>query len=100
MAAGWTDHDGTLWLLGGYGDDAAGFVANLNDVWRYSPSATHSFPVAAMPTFSPAEGTYTSSLSVAITDVTPGALIYYTTDGATIPTTGSAQYATPIPVSG
>ena len=99
MGAGWTDHDGTLWLFGGYGDDAAGFVANLNDVWRYSPSATHSFPVAAMPTFSPAEGTYTSSLSVAITDVTPGALIYYTTDGVTIPTTGSAQYASPIPVS-
>ena len=98
MAVGWTDHDGSLWLFGGYGDGAAGVVANLNDLWKYSPSATHSFPVAAMPTFSPAEGTYTSSLSVAITDVTPGALIYYTTDGATIPATGSAQYATPIPL--
>jgi len=53
---------------------------------------------AAEPTFSPAAGTYTSIQSVTISDTTPGATIYYTTDG-TAPTTSSTKYAGAITVS-
>ena len=47
---------------------------------------------AATPTFSPAGGTYTSVQSVAISDTTTGATIYYTTNGTT-PTTASTLYS-------
>lgn len=54
-------------------------------------------PVAT-PTFSPAPGTYASPLSVTLSDATPSAAIYYTTDGST-PTTSSTLYSAPIAVS-
>jgi len=59
---------------------------------------TINLPTAATPSFSPAAGTYNSAQTVTINDSTPGATIYYTTDGST-PTTGSAVYAAPISVS-
>jgi len=43
------------------------------------------------PVISPAEGSYTGSVSVAITCASPGAEIYYTTDGST-PGRGSTRY--------
>ena len=49
----------------------------------------------AMPTATPAAGSYTGSQSVALSTGTPGATIYYTTDGST-PTTSSPVYSTPI----
>jgi hypothetical protein len=55
-------------------------------------------PVAAPPTFSPAAGSYTSALSVIISDTTPGAIFYYTTDGTT-PTTSSTLYSGAITVT-
>ncbi len=59
---------------------------------------TINLPAAAMPTFTPAAGTYTSAQSVSILDSTAGATIYYTTNGTT-PTTSSAVYAGAISVS-
>jgi len=55
-------------------------------------------PQAATPVFSPVAGTYTSAQAVTISDSTPGAAIYYTTNGAT-PTTGSLVYSGAITVS-
>jgi alpha-galactosidase len=49
-------------------------------------------PIISIPS-----GTYTSVQTVAITDTTPGAAIYYTTDGST-PTASSTLYTTPINV--
>ncbi len=56
------------------------------------------FQVAATPVFSVTAGSYSSSQTVAISDSTQGATIYYTTDGTT-PTTNSTVCAGPITVS-
>ena len=55
---------------------------------------------AAAPSLSPAPGTYTAAQTIALSDPTPGAVIYYTTNGAT-PTTNSARYSagTPLQIS-
>ena len=63
-----------------------------------SATYTINLPQAAAPVFSVATGTYNTLQSVAITDATAGATIYYTTDGTT-PTTSSARYSAPIPMA-
>jgi len=55
-------------------------------------------PAAATPVISPASQTFTNSLSVTITDSTPGATIYYTTNGA-VPTVSSTKYTGAISVT-
>src|SRR5208282_5826906 len=57
-----------------------------------------SLPTAATPTLSLASGTYTTAQTLTLSDTTPGATIYYTTNDTT-PTTSSTKYTTPIPVS-
>lgn len=54
-------------------------------------------PSTALPAFFPPAGTYVTAQTVTITDATPGAAVYYTTDGST-PTVSSKLYAGPITV--
>jgi MYXO-CTERM domain-containing protein len=54
--------------------------------------------IAATPAFTPAAGTYNGTQQVTITDSTPGASIFYTTDGST-PTASSTRYTSAISVS-
>lgn len=57
-----------------------------------------STPNCAVPTFSPAGGTYTTAQNVTISSTTEGATIYYTTNGD-VPTTNSTIYSAAIPVN-
>jgi hypothetical protein len=61
-------------------------------------SSTYTIVPAATPIFNMASGTYNRSVSVTITDATPGAVIYYTADGTT-PTTSSLVYKAPVLLS-
>jgi len=55
-------------------------------------TATYIRPMVDTPVISPTSGSYPTPLSsISITDTTPGATIYYTTDGST-PTTSSPVY--------
>jgi hypothetical protein len=67
--------------------------------WSNSSTATATYTLrAAAPTFSLVEGTYEGSLSIIISDASPGATIYFTTDGST-PKSSSEIYAGPITVT-
>ena len=68
-------------------------VRNIDDLTLLT-----SVPAVIAPTFSPAEGLYTSAQNVTISTTTPGAIIYYTTDGSD-PTTNSSVYSSAINVS-
>jgi hypothetical protein len=72
---------------------ATGFLQSLASSQTY----TLQNQVAA-PSFSPASSSFSSPLSVTLSDTTAGAKIYYTTNGST-PTTASALYSAPITVS-
>ena len=66
-----------------------------------SSSASFAYTVTGTvqaPTFSVAAGSYGPAQTVSLTSATPGATIYYTTNGTT-PTSSSSQYSTPISVS-
>jgi len=54
--------------------------------------------IATTPVINPTNGTFSGPTSVNITDSTPGASIYYTTDGST-PSTSSTQYLQPFTAS-
>ena len=59
---------------------------------------TITLPAAAAPSFTPTAGSYIGAQSVSIADTTPGAAIYYTTDGS-IPNANSTLYSGPIAVA-
>jgi Domain of unknown function (DUF1929)/Chitobiase/beta-hexosaminidase C-terminal domain len=66
-----------------------------------SPVATAVYTIRAItatPILSPVAGLYHGLQSISITDATPGATIYYTTNG-TVPTTASSVYGGAITVS-
>jgi N-acetylneuraminic acid mutarotase len=96
-SSNWTDTSGNFWLFGGQGADDSSNDGNdlpLNDLWKYQ----FTVPTAGMPVFLPVAGIYSTAQSVTISDTTPDAKIYYTTDGSA-PTTSSNEYRGAIMVS-
>ncbi len=73
--------------------------SGMTDSNVMSESYTINIPgTVAIPTASPAGGTYTSSQSVILSTNTSGATIYYTIDGSS-PTSASNVYSSPISIS-
>jgi N-acetylneuraminic acid mutarotase len=95
-ASFWTDKSGDLWLFGAVGFDSSGNFGALNDLWVFQ-STVGTLP-AITPAFSPGTGIYAAGQTVQISDATPSATIYYTTDGST-PSTSSLVYSGPITIS-
>lgn len=75
---------------------AAGYSNSADAAGTY----TINLPSAATPTFSPLPGSYTTAQSISLSDLTPDAAIYYTTNGTT-PSASSTLFTagTPIAVS-
>jgi uncharacterized repeat protein (TIGR03803 family) len=90
------DAEGNLYgttFAGGSGGSAWGIVGGAGTVFEIASDTT-----VAIPEISPRSGAFLDAQTVKITDSTPGATIYYTTDGDT-PTASSEKYADPIEVS-
>jgi hypothetical protein len=66
--------------------------------WADAVAPSGGNPIVALPTFNPTAGNYISAQNVEISTTTPGATIYYTTDGSE-PTSASTPYSTSIPVN-
>jgi hypothetical protein len=70
------------------------YVGSQFKVSAYGTIST--IPTAATPTFSPAPGSYTSAITVTLSDTTPGATIHCTTDGTTPTPTSPPCSSVPI----
>ena len=79
---------------------SAGTLKSTNYTFKFvnGTLTITSLGTAKTPTFSPAAGTYSAKQAVILSDVTTGAVIYYTTDGST-PTTSSTKYTAAISVN-
>ena len=85
--------DNTLW---GWGDNTYGQLGNgtSNNI-SLVPGLVQGFgPTVATATITPAGGTFTNAVSVALNCTTPGATVTYTINGP-VPTTNSAVYSSP-----
>lgn len=70
--ASWTDANGNVWVFGGFGfDSATSSGAQMNDLWKYSPSSSEWTWVGGSNTFD-ASGVYGTQGMAAATNV-PGA---------------------------
>jgi N-acetylneuraminic acid mutarotase len=69
-ATAWTDSSGNLWFFGGDGYDSTGAVGDLNNVWKYSPTANTWTWVSGSGT-NDAQGVY-GAVGVAATSNVPG----------------------------
>jgi N-acetylneuraminic acid mutarotase len=77
-------------------EDYVGLVAGAT---LYGPvTGLIAVNLPAAPVFTPAAGTFSSVTTVSISESTPGATVYYTTDGSQ-PTTNSPVYTAPLTVS-
>jgi uncharacterized repeat protein (TIGR01451 family) len=92
-----TPYSGAITVSSNETLEAIAIAANYSSSAVASATFTINGP-AATPVFSVAAGSYATAQTVAITDATSGASIYYTTNGNT-PTTASALYSAPITVS-
>ncbi len=86
--------------LVGYANETITAIASVAGYLLSAPaSATYeSTSISVNPVFSLPGGTYIGAQTLTITDNTPGAVIYYTVDGPA-PTTASAIYTQPIPIT-
>jgi uncharacterized protein (DUF1800 family) len=76
-----------------------GSVDLVVDVNGYFANPTLEQTTVAPPAFNPPPGSYGGSQQVAMITSTPGAQIYYTTDGSTPSATHGALYTTPVAVA-
>lgn len=80
--------------------DGKVFVPGVNTVSVYGLFSNSTTQPTANPSFgTPANTIFSAPTGVAISDSTPGAVIYYTTDGS-VPTTSSSTYSGPIQITG
>lgn len=93
-----TPYSGPITVSASETIQAIAIAAGYPDSSVASAAYTINLPPAAAPTFTPGAGTYTTVQSVTLSDTTPGASIYYTTDGTT-PTINSSLYGAAISVS-
>ena len=89
------NHKFGAYALSNMTNNNAGNYNFVMDIFMQGEPGT---PIAATPTFSPAEGTYTGAQSVTIACATENATIHYTLDG-TDPTENSAVYAEALTIS-
>ena len=83
-AASWTDHNGNLWLFGGYGYALPNSPYYLNDLWEYEPSAPA--PVPSFALFQvPTPGTPTGALRFAAGSSGTGTINVVTSGGFNSP---------------
>jgi len=99
LAAAWTDRAGDLWLFAGEGSGANGISWGFspNDLWEYRlASATESR--TDTPAFSVNPGPSSGVELVTITDATPTAAMYYSTNATSSAPVWSA-YTDPVEVT-